>query len=61
MRCYARRWKIAGSSPDKVIEFFSVYPILPATLGPGFHSASVRNEHQKQKNNISGEWSEAGA
>jgi hypothetical protein len=35
---------------------FSIYLILPATLGPGVHSASNRNEYQKQKNsNISGE------
>jgi hypothetical protein len=43
-----------GSSPNEVIEFFSIYIILPATLGPGVHSASNRNEYQKQKNNISG-------
>jgi hypothetical protein len=32
----------------------SVYPILPAALGPGFDSASNRNEYQKQKKNVSG-------
>jgi hypothetical protein len=32
-------------------EFFSVYLILPATLGPGLHSGYNRNEYQKQKNN----------
>jgi hypothetical protein len=26
------------------------YLTLPATLGPGVHSASNRNEYQKQKN-----------
>jgi hypothetical protein len=33
----------------------SIYPILPATLGPGVYSAFNRNEYQKQKNNVSGE------
>jgi hypothetical protein len=33
---------------------FSIYLILPAALGPGFHSSSERNEYQKQKN-VSGE------
>jgi hypothetical protein len=33
---------------------FSIYLILPATLGPGIHSASNRNEYQNQKNNVSG-------
>jgi hypothetical protein len=32
---------------------------LPAALGPGVHSASNRNEYQKQKNNVSGEQSAA--
>jgi hypothetical protein len=27
---------------------------LLATLGPGFYSASNRNEYQKQKSNVSG-------
>jgi hypothetical protein len=35
-------------------EFFSVYQILLAALGPGVHSASNK-KHQKQKNNVSGE------
>jgi hypothetical protein len=34
---------------------FSIYLILPAALGPGVHSASNRNEYQKQKNNVSGQ------
>jgi hypothetical protein len=34
-------------------EFFSVYLILPAALGPEVHSASNRNEYQEQKNNVS--------
>jgi hypothetical protein len=34
---------------------FSICLILPAALGPGVHSASNRNEYEKQKNNVSGE------
>jgi hypothetical protein len=35
---------------------FSIHVILPASLGPLVHSASIRNEYQKQKNdNVSGE------
>jgi hypothetical protein len=33
--------------------FFLIYLIFPAALEPGVHSASDRNEYQKQKNNIS--------
>jgi hypothetical protein len=33
---------------------FSIYLILPAALGPGVHSASNRNEYQKQKTKVSG-------
>jgi hypothetical protein len=40
---------------------FSIYLILPAALGLGVYSASNRNDYHKQKNNISEEWSEAGA
>jgi hypothetical protein len=29
--------------------------IIPAALGHGVHSASNRNEYQKQENNVSGE------
>jgi hypothetical protein len=31
-----------------VNEFFSIYLILTAALGPGVYSASNRNEYQKQ-------------
>jgi hypothetical protein len=41
------------------LNIFSIYLILPATLGPGAYSASDRNEYQKQKNNVSGEQSAA--
>jgi hypothetical protein len=38
-----------GSISDEVI--LKIYLILPAALGPEAHSASNRNEYQKQKNN----------
>jgi hypothetical protein len=44
-----------------VNEFFLSCLILPAALGPGVYSAYNRNEYQKQKNNVSGEYSVAGA
>jgi hypothetical protein len=45
--------KVEGSSPDEVKIIFSIYLILPATLGPGVYPASNRNEYQKQKNIVS--------
>jgi hypothetical protein len=50
---YSNLWKVVGLRPDEVN--FSIYLILQAALGPGLHSASNRNEYQKQKNNVSGE------
>jgi hypothetical protein len=41
--------------------FFLIYLNLPAALGPGIHSTSNRNEYHKQKSNVSGEQSAAGA
>jgi hypothetical protein len=38
-----------------------IYLVFTAALGPGVYSASNRNEYQKQKNNVSGEYSAAGA
>jgi hypothetical protein len=52
---------IGGTRPDEVNDFFSIYLILPAALTLGIHSACKRNEYQKQKNNVSGEQSAAGA
>jgi hypothetical protein len=37
------------------MDFFSIYLILPAALGPGVHTVSNKNEYQKQKNNVSEE------
>jgi hypothetical protein len=39
---------------------FLIYLIFPAALGPVVYSASNRNEYQKQKNNVSGEYRAAG-
>jgi hypothetical protein len=44
-----------------VNEFSSIYIILPAALGLGDYLASNSNEYQKQKNNVSGEYSPPGA
>jgi hypothetical protein len=52
---YAASRKVEDSTPDEVDECSSISLILPAALGPGVNSASNRNEHQKQKNNVSGE------
>jgi hypothetical protein len=37
------RRKVAGSRPDEVIEFFSIYQVLLATLGPEVYLTSNRN------------------
>jgi hypothetical protein len=39
----------------RIMNFFSMYLILPAALGPGVYSASNGNEYQKQEYNVSGE------
>jgi hypothetical protein len=44
--------KAVGSRPNEVIELFSIYLILPATLGPGVYSASIRNEYQNRKKKV---------
>jgi hypothetical protein len=43
------------SKADEVNELFSIYLIFQAALGPEVHSASSRNEEEKQKNTFSGE------
>jgi hypothetical protein len=53
LRRYATSRKVAGLRTDEVITFFSIYLILPASLGAGIYSASNRNEYQKQKNDVS--------
>jgi hypothetical protein len=54
MDCATNR-KVTASRPNEVNEFFSIYLILPAALGPGVYLASNRNEYQKNTNNVSGE------
>jgi hypothetical protein len=46
---------------DEEIEFFSIYLILPANLGPSFYSASDRNEYHNQKNNVFRKYNAVGA
>jgi hypothetical protein len=46
---------------DQMNSFFSIYLILPAALGPGLCSDFNRNEYQKQKKDVSGDKSVAGA
>jgi hypothetical protein len=45
--------KVAGSRHDELNEFFAIYLILPAALGPEVYLTSNRNEYQKQKINVS--------
>jgi hypothetical protein len=45
---------VADSRPDEVNEFFSIYLIPSAVLGPWVHSASSRKDYQEQKNKVSG-------
>jgi hypothetical protein len=40
--------RVVGSIPDGVTEFFSIFLILPAALGSGVYSASIRKEYQKK-------------
>jgi hypothetical protein len=46
--CY-KPWRSRVREPMTWINFFSIYLIIPASLGPGVHSASNRNEYQKQR------------
>jgi hypothetical protein len=52
--CYKPGGRGLETQLSKLI-YFSILLILPAALGPGIHSASNRNDYQKQKNNVSGE------
>jgi hypothetical protein len=52
---YATSQKVAGSRPDEMNEFSSIYLILQASLGPGVYLARNKNEYQKQKNDVSEE------
>jgi hypothetical protein len=46
----ALRYKPEGGGSTRRGECFSsIYLFLPAAIGPGVHSASMRNKYQKQK------------
>jgi hypothetical protein len=47
LRHYTTSRKIAGSSPNEVVDFFVTYLILPTALGRKVYSVSNRNEYQK--------------
>jgi hypothetical protein len=51
---YVTSRKVAGSRPHEVNEFFSIYLILSAALGPGVHS-HYRNDYQQHKDDVRGE------
>jgi hypothetical protein len=53
LRVYIR--KVADSRSDVWVSFISIYPILPAAIGPGVYSASNRNEYHEEKIKVSGE------
>jgi hypothetical protein len=44
-----------------VNDFLSIHLTLPAAIGPGVYPASMRNDSHKQKDNVSDEYSAAGA
>jgi hypothetical protein len=52
---YAARRKVSVSRLDEIKFSFSIYLILPATLGLVVHATSNRNEYPKQNNIVSGE------
>jgi hypothetical protein len=60
LRHYATRHKVAGSGPDEVNGFLSVYLILPAALDPGICWTSDSNEYQRKIKNVYGEQSADG-
>jgi hypothetical protein len=54
--------KVAGSTPEEAnVFFFRIYLILLATLGPGVYITYDINEYHKQKSQVSGKKSAAGA
>jgi hypothetical protein len=54
LRHCATSWKVAGSVPDEVIEFFSIYIILSAALWPWGRLSLYRNEYQESSWGIKG-------
>jgi hypothetical protein len=49
LRHYATSRKVAGSRPDEVNEFSSIYLILMSALGPGIYLTSNRNSARNKK------------
>ena len=47
LRCCAANWKVAGSIPDDVMEFFIHIISFWLHYGPGVDSTSNRNEYQE--------------
>jgi hypothetical protein len=47
--CYKLEGR-AGSRPDEINEFFSIYLLLPAALGTRVYTESKRYDYQRQKN-----------
>ena len=47
LRCCATNWKVAGSIPAGALEFFIDIKYFRSHYGPGFDSASNRNEFQE--------------
>jgi hypothetical protein len=47
LRHYATDWKVAGSIPDEVIEFFQLTKYFQPHYDPGVDSASNRNKYQE--------------
>jgi hypothetical protein len=52
---YTASRKVAGSSPDGIVEISQFTQTFRPHCGPEIYSASNRNEYQNQKNNVSGE------
>jgi hypothetical protein len=47
LRPCATSRKVVGSIPDEIIDCFSIYLFLQPHYGPRVHSASFRNDYQK--------------
>jgi hypothetical protein len=56
LRHYATSWKVTGSSPDEVIEFFQFTEAFQQHYGPGVGSAYNRNEYQESSWRVKGGW-----
>lgn len=61
LRHHSISGKVVDSKLNEVNANFLTYLSLPVALGPSVYSASNRNEHHEQRNNVSGKSSAAGA